>query len=311
MLIGILLVTGSTVVAHRLLSRILTQHLYNAIGNAKRLNSSEPLQPPTKGTDEMAVLDKYIYDSALELRHLENQRLELLSLLREELKQPILEATADIAGVLNTEGEPLPPKAATNISNVVFELSRLGELVDDLTNIEMLDKNALQLNVSEFSVKDVLASTITALQLLADLKSIKLVAEPTEIKAFGDRERALQILVNLVSNAIKFSPNNSPVTLSANRIEKAVKISVTDEGPGISEEDQVKIFQKFEQASKSTANSGTSASEQHSGSTTAPIAGAGLGLHICKMLVEAQGGSISVSSAPGRGATFSIVFPDS
>ena len=193
---------------------------------------------------------------------------------------------------------------------MVAELSRLGALVDDLTNIEMLDKNALQLNISEFSVKEVFASSIAALQLLADLKSIKLAAEPTDIRALGDRERALQILVNLVSNAIKFSPNNSQVTLSATRIEKAVKISVSDEGPGISEEDQAKIFQKFEQASISAANSGVSDSEQHSGSTTAPIAGAGLGLHICKMLVEAHGGSISVSSAPGRGATFSIVFPD-
>lgn len=310
LLIGILAVTGSTVVAHWLLSKILTQHLYNAISNAKRLNSAEPLQPPAKGSDEMAVLDKYIYDSALELRHLENQRLELLSLLREELKQPILEASADIARVLDTNGEPLPEKVATNIRNVVTELSRLGALVDDLTNIEMLDKNALQLNLSEFSVKDVFASTIASLQLLADLKSIRLVAEAGEIRAFGDRERALQILVNLVSNAIKFSPNNSQVKLSATRIEKAVKINVTDDGPGISEDDQVKIFQKFEQASKSSNQSEVSDQEAHTGSTTAPIAGAGLGLHICKMLIEAHGGSISVDSSPGAGATFSIIFPD-
>lgn len=310
LLIGILAVTVSTIIAHRLLSKILTQHLYNAIGNAKRLNSAEPLQPPAKGSDEMAVLDKYIYDSALELRHLENQRLELLSLLREELKQPILEASADIAKVLDTDGEQLPDKASSNIRNVVAELSRLGALVDDLTNIEMLDKNALQLNVSEFSIKDVFASTISALQLLADLKSIRLVAESTDINAFGDRERALQILVNLVSNAIKFSPNNSQVRLSAARIENAVKVNVTDEGPGISEDDQVKIFQKFEQASKSSNQSGVSDKEAHTGSTTAPIAGAGLGLHICKMLIEAHGGSISVASTPGAGATFSIIFPD-
>ncbi len=310
LLIGILAVAGSTIVAHRLLSKILTQHLYNAISNAKRLNSSEPLQPPAKGSDEMAVLDKYIYDSALELRHLENQRLELLSLLREELKQPILEASADIAKVLDTDGEPLPEKASSNIRTVVSELSRLGALVDDLTNIEMLDKNALQLNVSEFSIKDVFASTIASLQLLADLKSIHLVAEATDIKAFGDRERALQILVNLVSNAIKFSPNNSQVTLSATRPDNAVKISVTDEGPGISQDDQAKIFQKFEQASKSASEQGDSDQKAHSGSTTAPIAGAGLGLHICKMLIEAHGGSISVTSSPGAGATFSIIFPD-
>jgi signal transduction histidine kinase len=309
LLIGILAVAGSTIVAHRLLSKILTQHLYNAISNAKRLNSAEPLQPPAKGSDEMAVLDKYIYDSALELRHLENQRLELLSLLREELKQPIMEASADIAKVLDTDGEPLPEKASSNIRTVVSELSRLGALVDDLTNIEMLDKNALQLNVLEFSIMDVFASTIASLQLLADLKSIRLVAEATDIKAFGDRERALQILVNLVSNAIKFSPNNSQVTLSATRTEKAVKITVTDEGPGISQDDQAKIFQKFEQASNSASEPGDS-EQSHTGSTTAPIAGAGLGLHICKMLIEAHGGSISVTSSPGAGASFSIIFPD-
>ncbi|MBA3993192.1 MAG: two-component sensor histidine kinase, partial [Cyanobacteria bacterium DS2.3.42] len=65
-----------------------------------------------------------------------------------------------------------------------------------------------------------------------------------------------------------------------------------------------------EQASKSASEQGDSDQKAHSGSTTAPIAGAGLGLHICKMLIEAHGGSISVTSSPGAGATFSIIFPD-
>ncbi|MBX9947855.1 MAG: sensor histidine kinase [Candidatus Obscuribacterales bacterium] len=309
LLLGILLVTVSTVLANRLLSKLLTLHLYNAIGNAKRLNSAEPLQAPTKGSDEIAVLDKYIYDSALELRQLENQRLELLSLLREELKKPILEASADIARVLEVSEQPLPDKAATNIRNAVSELSRLGALVDDLTNIEMLDKNALQLNMSEFSVNEVFAATITALQLLADIKSIKLICEPSDLKAHGDRERVLQIMVNLVSNAIKFSPNGSQVTLSANRVNRGVRINVKDEGPGISESDQAKIFQKFEQATGKASERVDSGSEP-TGSTTAPIAGAGLGLHICTMLVEAHGGTIGVVSASGKGATFSVTLPD-
>lgn len=309
LLLGILMVTVSTVFANRLLSRLLTMHLYNAIGNAKRLNSAEPLQVPERGTDEIALLDKYIYDSALELRMLENQRLELLSLLREELKNPILETSEEIAKVLDTSDEPLPDKAAGNIRNAVTELSRLGALVDDLTNIEMLDKNSLQLNASEFAAKDVFTATVTALQLLADLKSIKLVIEPSDLKAYGDRERVLQILVNLVSNAIKFSPNGSQVILSANKEGSGVKLSVADQGPGISEQDQAKIFQKFEQATKKAHQENDSNSE-HTGSTTAPIAGAGLGLHICKMLVEAHGGSITVTSSAGKGATFSVVLPN-
>lgn len=312
LLVGILLVTASTVIAHRLFSRILTQHLYNALSNAKRLDSSEALQPPAKGTDEMAMLDKYIYDSALELRQLEQQRLELLSLLREELKQPIMESSAAISSVLDTVDQPLPDKAANNIRNAATELTRLGALVDDLTNIEMLDKNALQLNLSEFAVSDVFASTITSLQLLADLKTIQLVAEPTDIKLRADRERVLQILVNLVSNAIKFSPNGSQVTLNATRLDRGVKIDVEDQGHGIAVEDQAKIFQRFEQATESAESACRQGDpgSGHSGSTTAPIAGAGLGLHICKMLVEAHRGTISVTSAPGKGAVFSVIFPE-
>jgi signal transduction histidine kinase len=84
---------------------------------------------------------------------------------------------------------------------------------------------------------------------------------------------------------------------------------VADQGPGICEQDQAKIFQKFEQATKKVRQDNDSNSE-HTGSTTAPIAGAGLGLHICKMLVEAHGGSITVTSSTGNGATFTVFFPD-
>lgn len=302
LLSSIILLAVSTTIAHQLLSKILTRHLFNAINNAKRLNSTEPLNQPEKGTDELAVLDRYIFDAAQELRQLENQRLELLSLLSEELKQPILETSAGIAKVLETEGAMMPEKSVTNIQNVVLEMSRLGVLVDDLTNIEMIDKSVLQLNPADFKVNDVFAATINSLKLLADIKSIKLVPESTDLVMHADRERVLQILVNLVSNAIKFSPNQTQVTMTAERVEGGVKLCVKDEGLGISQEDQAKIFQKFERASVRQS--------APSSSSTAPIPSAGLGLHICKMLVEAHGGSIEVSSKPGLGAAFSVFFPN-
>lgn len=307
LLSSIALVAVSTIIAHQLLSKVLTRHLFNAINNAKRLDSSEPLDAPEKGSDELAVLDKYIYDAARELRQLENQRLELLSWLSEELKQPILEIGADIAKVLESKDEDMPEKAVSNLQNVVLELSRLGALVDDLTNIEMIDKSVIQLNLSDFPVNDVFASTITSLKLLADIKSIKLAPESTDLMLHADRERVLQILVNLVSNAIKFSPNETQVTMTAERSGNGVKLCVKDEGSGISQEDQARIFQKFERvAARPPGNS----SPGPPGSSTAPIPSAGLGLHICKMLVEAHGGSIDVSSKPGLGAAFSVFFPD-
>jgi signal transduction histidine kinase len=133
-------------------------------------------------------------------------------------------------------------------------------------------------------------------RLLAERKKISLVIQGAEsLPAITfDRERIRQVLNNLLSNAIKFSPPQTVVTLEARAVALGVEFSVTDQGPGIRPEDQVKLFGAFQRLS------------------TKPTAGessTGLGLSICKKIVELHGGTIGVDSEVGQGSRFSFILP--
>ena len=111
-------------------------------------------------------------------------------------------------------------------------------------------------------------------------------------RVFADSERLEQVLAHLLSNAVKFSPPNSPIVITARRARKTIEISVTDRGKGIAPPDLANLFEKF-----------------HRGTGAAGTEGAGLGLYISKALMEAQGGGISVTSRVGSGSTFTVTVP--
>ncbi|MCO5761986.1 MAG: ATP-binding protein, partial [Chromatiaceae bacterium] len=109
-----------------------------------------------------------------------------------------------------------------------------------------------------------------------------------------DGQRFQQVLSNFLSNAVKFSPPDSPVTVRLERVDDRVRVAVTDQGPGIPDDFRDRIFQKFSQADASD---------------TRARGGTGLGLAITKELAERMGGSVGFESAPGQGATFFVEFP--
>jgi signal transduction histidine kinase len=108
----------------------------------------------------------------------------------------------------------------------------------------------------------------------------------------ADRERLRQVLGNLIDNAVKYSPTGAPVEVRLVPVDGFVQISVQDRGPGIRQEDQQLVFEKFGRVSGGVSKPGT-----------------GLGLFIARSIAEAHGGALSVSSAPGRGATFTLKLP--
>jgi signal transduction histidine kinase len=118
---------------------------------------------------------------------------------------------------------------------------------------------------------------------------IDVAAEP--LVAWLDHDRILQVLSNLIGNAIKFTPEGGRITLAARKLDRAVEVSVKDNGPGIAEEDQRKLFEKFSQLALGSRS------------------GIGLGLFIAKWIVEGHGGRIGVTSEVGKGSTFSFVLP--
>lgn len=182
-----------------------------------------------------------------------------------------------------------------NIGVIVSEGERLTELINDLLDISKLDAGKVEFRMEPLSVATVIDQATAAVQALFSAKRLKLTKdlEPELPLVLADRDRVIQVLINLVSNAVKFTPHGE-VSCRAAREFGAVRIEVVDTGIGIPIEQQGSIFEKFMQLGDTL---------------TDKPKGTGLGLAICKQIVEAHGGRIWVRSEPGQGALFAFTLP--
>jgi signal transduction histidine kinase len=140
----------------------------------------------------------------------------------------------------------------------------------------------------------VVSTSINAARAPADAKSIKLRSDCAELKIFADEDRLAQVVINVLTNAIKFAPRHSEVALTCTKKSNVAEFRVIDQGPGIPQDAQGRIFERFHQVA------GEGALQKQ---------GTGLGLAICKLIIEAHGGAIGVESSPGNGATFWFTVP--
>jgi signal transduction histidine kinase len=164
-----------------------------------------------------------------------------------------------------------------------------------MLDIKRIEVGRLMLYRQRIDVSDAIAQTVEMFTGSADPSRIKVVpgAEFKEYM-FADRDRFVQVLTNLISNAVKHSPPDTDITIDVERQNDFIKFSVTDSGPGIEEQDVVKLFQVFQQVAAPGGK---------------PKEGTGLGLAICKGIVEAHGGRIGVASRPHAGSTFWFELP--
>jgi signal transduction histidine kinase len=170
----------------------------------------------------------------------------------------------------------------------------LSRLVDDLRTISLADAGKLPINFQRVASRKLLERTVAAYASRAEEKHISfhIQSEPDLPEIEVDPDRMAQVLGNLVSNALRYTPEGGLLELSAKLMDNQVAIVLSDNGCGISPEDIPNIFTRFYRGDSS---------RQHTGDV-------GLGLSIVKSLVEAQGGSIGVESKPGKGTTFIIRF---
>ncbi|MFN0064466.1 MAG: sensor histidine kinase [Myxococcaceae bacterium] len=171
----------------------------------------------------------------------------------------------------------------------------LLNVVNDVLDFSRLGAGRMSLNVESVDARNLCKEVLETLAPMAEKKGIQLeLAEmPEELRAFLDPIKCAQVLVNLVGNAIKFSPPGRRVLLAARNDGDVLRISVVDEGPGMVREDHERIFEAFFQTAGQDARLG----------------GTGLGLSIAKQLVELHGGTLSVESAVNKGSTFNVVLP--
>jgi PAS domain S-box-containing protein len=168
---------------------------------------------------------------------------------------------------------------------------RLGRLIEDLLSVSRIESGRLVVRSEPMRLAPVLKEVLAEFPYGREIKSK---VESHLPKVMADRDMVVQILTNLVSNAAKYSPDETPIAVAAKGNGRSVEISVTDRGIGLTEDEQGRLFERFYRADRP---------EFHG------IGGTGLGLYITKSLVEMQGGQIWVDSAPGRGSTFSFSLP--
>lgn len=178
---------------------------------------------------------------------------------------------------------------------------RLLSLIDDILDLSTIEAGYMFLNKEEISVRAVLESigNLTRDWASKAKQDVRLDIPDDIGDIVADERRLKQALLNLVSNAINFSPTGGTITLSAQRTADAVLLAVTDQGPGIAAEDQKRIFMPFERAARADRNMAASGGNR----------GAGLGLALVKNIVELHGGRIQLESRLGQGATFTVVLP--
>jgi len=224
---------------------------------------------------------------AQEVDHLKTQ---LLSVVSHELRTPLTSIRGQTTTLLDYADQVSPEDRLEALQIVDDEAERLDELISHLLDMSRLEAGKLPVELGATDVRPILIESVS--RMAAHAPSHKLVVNlpPTLPSAQADPRRVMQVVCNLLDNAIKFSPPGATVTVGAEVDANTVRVHVRDEGPGIAPEHLPHIFERFYRVE----------------GTGIRTSGAGLGLAICKGLVEAMGGHITVTSQVGQGSVFSF-----
>jgi signal transduction histidine kinase len=236
-----------------------------------------------------------IQDKSRQLAEASQHKSQFLANMSHELRTPLNAVLGYTELILDDVYGETPAKMREVLDRIQRNGKHLLGLINDVLDLSKIEAGQLQLALADYSMQDVVASVHSAVESLAKEKKIALKIEvaPDLPAAHGDERKLTQVLLNLVGNAIKFT-DGGEVAIKASGANGSITVSVRDSGPGISEADQAKIFQEFQQADSAI---------------TREKGGTGLGLTISKRIVELHGGRIWVESVVGQGSTFSFTLP--
>jgi signal transduction histidine kinase len=228
-------------------------------------------------------------------RELDRLKDDFVATVSHELRTPLTSMMGFLEMIREGEAGQLTDEQKRFLAIVYRSSERLQRLVGDLLFVARLDANGLQLQFAEAHLDDVARDCVEANAALARSREIELKGEIGDVPAvWGDRDRLQQLVSNLVSNALKFTPAGGAVTVRVFTAGGDVVLEVADTGIGIPESEQERLFQRFFRSSTATEQA---------------IPGTGLGLVISKAIAEAHGGRVSVSSVVGEGTCFRVELP--
>lgn len=228
------------------------------------------------------------------LRASERAKDEFLSIVGHELRTPLTSIRGALGlldgGVLGELGQD----AQNMVGVAILNAERLMRMINDILDIERMAQGRLELAPAPVDAGELVRQSLQVLQASADEQEVRLAIQATPLTVFADSDRIVQVLVNLLGNAVKFSPPQSTVKVTVKREGQHAEFSVCDHGRGIPAERLQHIFERFEQVDSSDARE---------------KGGAGLGLPIARAIVEQHDGRIWADSEQGKGSTFSFTLP--
>ncbi len=250
---------------------------------------------PIQARESLLILSVII--DITERKRLDRMKDEFVSTVSHELRTPLTSIAGSLGLLLGTAGDGLPESARRLLSIAHSNSRRLGKLVNDILDIEKLESGQVGFTFKLTAVRPLIEQAVEASLGYADTYLVHLRHEiAAEEDVWVDPDRFSQVLANLISNAIKFSPPDGEVVVATERRDNVLRLTVRDQGSGIPPEFRSRIFGKFAQAD---------------GTNTKKTGGTGLGLSIVKEIVARLGGEVGFHDAPGGGTIFYVDLPAS
>ena len=241
-------------------------------------------------TKELNMLEGSINHLALSLETLEKLRKQLTQDVAHELRTPVTILQSYMEAMLEGVWEPTTDR----LQSCYDEATRMGKLVNDLENLAKVESSNLKLNKSMVDLDELVRKTIHSFENEISNRQLEVTVEGPEVTVNADYDRISQVVVNLFSNAMKYSKQGGNITFELFQTPNSAGFHLKDDGIGIPENELPYIFERFYRADKSRNRS---------------TGGSGIGLTIVKSIMEAHGGSVKVESKINEGSTFTVYFP--
>jgi signal transduction histidine kinase/CheY-like chemotaxis protein len=241
----------------------------------------------------IAITNAQVYEKTRELDRLKS---EFVAVVSHEVRTPLTSIKGSLELLSDERYFPVLPRQKELLTICAANVDRLVTLISDILDFSKMEANRLTMQIEPSDLRTILFDVTDQIASLAQQKSQTVVLNlPEKLPSvLADPARILQVMTNLLGNAVKFSESGTTITVETLELPDAMQVSVRDEGPGIEPRDIQKLFMKFQQLD---------------GGTTRKAGGTGLGLVISKGIIEQHGGRIWVESAPGKGSTFSFTLP--
>jgi len=298
----IILIALNTAIAGYFISQSITKpirDLHKATTELEKGNFNVRTNITT--SDELGELSRAFNKSAIALgimdeehKQLEKTKSEFFSMTSHELRTPITPLKVHLQMLYKQYYGKITTKQRETLMNILKNTERLNKIIEDFLEISRIESARLKFVFKKTDVRETVYETINLMEGFAKEKNIQFTTDFGKLPIINaDPDRISQILKNIIHNAIKFSPGNGKIDISAQLKKEFIHFSIRDYGKGMSPKDQIRVFEPFYQVD----------------ATSKEFGGTGLGLAICRGIVEAQKGKIWIQSIEGQGSTFYFTIP--